>query len=176
MCGKCAVLCVACSNQNASRDLVDETLRSLGSKPVLVVDECFDDDYGHLLLERGVLDYLDARNLSSAKLHRRIEWAILRNGHRATAAVMPSNNGIADDRHDASEYRQIIDSLGSRMRQVLELLATGMTAKQIASKLSTSPKTVWNQLADLRLRFGVNSNHALGLLVLQQVSEENEGE
>lgn len=93
--GPCAVLCVACSRHDESRGLVDETLRSVGSQPLLVVDEYFDHDFGHLLLERAALDYLDAENLIAEELHRRIEWAILRNGHRATAAVTPWSRRFA---------------------------------------------------------------------------------
>jgi DNA-binding CsgD family transcriptional regulator len=155
---------------------VDETRRRVGSRPVLVIDECFDGDYGHVLLERGSQDYLGAENLSSEELQRCIEWAILRNGHLATAAAIPSDHGIADGSHGASEYQQILNSLGPRARQVLELLATGLPPKQIAMKLGTSPKTVWNQLADLRLRFDVTSNHALSVLVLQLVRNEIDGE
>ncbi|MBI2479135.1 MAG: response regulator transcription factor [Planctomycetia bacterium] len=156
--------------------MVDETLRGVGSIPVLVIDECFDDEFSRLLLEGGVLDYLDAVNLSCAKLQRRIEWAILRNGHRATAPTLSVNHDTAAGGHNAPECREILNRLAPRGRQVLDLLATGLTPKQIASKLGTKPKTVWNQLANLRLRFGVNSNHALGLLVIQFGQKENDGE
>jgi DNA-binding NarL/FixJ family response regulator len=156
--------------------MLDATLRSVGSRPVLVIDEGFDEDYGHLLLKRGALDYLDMRHLSSTKLLRRIEWAILRNGHRENSRTISANHRPAAEGPNSTAFQQLPGSVGARARQVLELLAVGMTPKQIASKLGTSPKTVWNQLAGLRLRFGVNSNHALGLLMLQLVRREIDAE
>lgn len=166
----CAVICVACSRHDESRGLVDETLRSVGSRPVLVIDECFDNDYAHLLLERGVQDYLDVEKLSSEKLHRDIEWAILRNRHRLTTLLLRQEHAAENNQ---SELRRIYDGLPPRERQVLELLATGLTPKKIACKLGTRPKTVWNPIANIRVRFDVNSNHALALLVLQRIQKES---
>lgn len=167
--GPCAVLCVACSKNNASRDLVDVTLRSLVSQPLLVVDECFDADFGHLLLEHGALDYLDGRNLSSATLHRRSEWAILRNGPRAPTSAPWRDHAVDGDQ---SELRRIYAGLPPRQREVLDLLLKRLPAKQIARRLGISVKTVHAQLASLRSKFQAASSQDLIILVLGALYRE----
>jgi DNA-binding NarL/FixJ family response regulator len=169
----CAVFCITCSRHCESRELVEETLRTVDSQPVLVIDEHFVHDYGRLLLERGAQDYLDSEHLSHAELHRRIDWAILRYGHRSSAPMLGRNHMADDDRHGWAKAHQVLGSVPPRERQILELFIAGFSAKQIANKVGTSPKTVWNQLANLRLRFDVGSNHALCLLVFRLSSEEN---
>jgi DNA-binding CsgD family transcriptional regulator len=113
------------------------------------------------------LDYLDGANLSAAKLLRRIEWAVIRNGHRLPGSD-PRTGNTADRDRKSLERRQTLDGLPPRERQVLELLASGLTPKQIAARCGTRSKTVWTQLAKLRFRFNVNSNHALSVLNLSR--------
>lgn len=167
--GPCAVLCTTCSRDDESRGLVDKSLRSVGSKPFLVIDECFDDDYGHLLLERGALDYLDGRNLSSEKLSRRIEWAILRNWHRVPT-LSPLRDHAADG--DQSDLRRTYERLPPRQREVLDLLLGRQTAKQIARRLGINVKSVHGQLAKLRIKFGADSSQDLIIVVLRALYQE----
>ncbi len=167
--GPCAVLCVACSGDQESRCLVDETLRSVGSMPILVIDERFDDDYGHLLLERGALDYLDGRKLGSVKLQRDIEWAILRNGHRAPPLPLRRDHAAAVDH---SEVRRIYKGLPTRQREVLDLYLGRQTAKQIARRLGSSVKTVHSQLASVRGKFSARSSQDMIIVVLGALCQE----
>lgn len=165
----CVVLCVACSRREESLDLVRETLRNAGSIPVVVIDERFESDCARLLIGCGASDYLDAQHLCAEKLLRGIEWAILRNGHRAFAPASPPTRRADDYGHEASELRQALNALPPRERQVLQLLAVGLTPKQIAARCGTRPKTVWTQLTKLRSRFEVDSNYALSVLGLRVV-------
>ncbi len=165
----CAVLALVNSRKQASRSLIEPLLKSIGSTPLLVLDERFDDRFAQSVLTHGALDYLDTARVTTDKLLRRIEWAILRNGHRAAATSRDTNR---DDGQVPIESRQRLEQLAPRGRQILELLATGLTPKQISCQLGTRPKTVWNQLAELRGRFAVDSNHALALLFLQRAPEE----
>ena len=57
--------------------------------------------------------------------------------------------------------------LTPRESQVAHLLAQGMTAKEIASTLQTSPKTVEAQIATARLRAGATSRLHLAVLATQ---------
>ncbi|MDA1055482.1 MAG: LuxR C-terminal-related transcriptional regulator [Planctomycetota bacterium] len=134
-----------------------------------MIDECFDDDYGRLLLGRGTLDYLDAQNLISADLHRHIEWAILRNGHRAPTLVPPRIHAADGDQ---SELGRIYEGLPPRQREVLDLLLKRLPAKRIAQRLGISVKTVHAQLATLRDKFQAASSPDLIILVLRALYEE----
>ncbi|MDA1052251.1 MAG: sigma factor-like helix-turn-helix DNA-binding protein [Planctomycetota bacterium] len=167
--GPCAVLCVACSADNESRGVVDETLRSVGSMPVLVIDESLDHDYGHRLIRQGVQDYLSDENVSTEELHLRIEYAILRNGHRAPA-LPPPRVHTADV--DQSEVRRIYKGLPPRQQEVLDLYLGRQTAKQIARRLGISVKTVHSQLARLRSKFSADSSPELIIVVLGALQQQ----
>lgn len=168
--GPCALLCIARSADAASRVLVDELLRIIDSRPVLVIDECFEDDYGSLLIECGVLDYLEAANLSSMKLHRRIEWAILRNGHRAPK--LPSSQEHVVEEGQTTELARVYECLPPRQRKILDLLLNRVPAKQIARRLAISVKTVHAQLAILRDKFEAASSQDLIIVVLRGLYQE----
>ncbi len=158
---------MTCSRDTESHGLVDETLRAVGSKPVLVIDEYFDDDYGRLLLQRGALDYLDRKMLSLVELQRRVEWAILRNGHRSSTTTRPSNHERGEGGLELSEVQQIYENLPPREREVLELLLNRLAPKQIARRLGTSAKTVQNQIDNLRHKCSAASTTDLIILVLR---------
>ena len=170
--GPLAVLCLACSQHDESRHLVDATLANVRSKPVIVIDECFDDAYGRLLFVHGVQNYLDVRGLSSEELHRSIEAAVLRNEHRPSALANRWNHIIADGGRDLSELRQILEDLPPREREVLDLLLGRLAPKQIARRLGTRVKTVHGQLASLRAKFEAASTPDLIILVLDAMYQE----
>lgn len=50
-------------------------------------------------------------------------------------------------------------NLTPRQMQVLELTAQGLTAEQIADRLSIRYHTVREHIAEIRLRLGVKSKH-----------------
>ncbi|ABI75799.1 transcriptional regulator, LuxR family [Hyphomonas neptunium ATCC 15444] len=57
--------------------------------------------------------------------------------------------------------------LTPRERQVAELFATGMTHKQVAATLDTSPSTVRNQLVRIYDKLGISSKASLAALLRQ---------
>lgn len=160
----CAVLCTVSSRQKESRVLVEELLQIAGSKPVLVIDERFDDDYGRSLLDRGALDYLDRDFLDLSKLHRRIDWAVLRNGHRSPRSPSATQESTNDD---SRAFQRIYKCLPQRQREILDLLLQRLPTKKIAKRLGISPKTVHSHLANLRCKFGAASSQDLLIVLLR---------
>ena len=59
--------------------------------------------------------------------------------------------------------------LSSRELQVIQLLATGKTNKEIAQMLDISPHTVRDYISALFVRFGVRSRTALVAVCAQQI-------
>lgn len=59
----------------------------------------------------------------------------------------------------------VLSKLSPREREVAELFASGMTNKQVASTLGTSPATVRNQLVKVYEKLGVSNKAALASLI-----------
>ena len=59
-------------------------------------------------------------------------------------------------------------SLRRREMQIAELLARGMSEKEIAEKLFISPATVNNHTRNIREKFGLNKNSEIILLYIAQ--------
>ena len=63
-----------------------------------------------------------------------------------------------------------LSGLSGREREVAELFASGMTNKQVARELGTSPSTVRNQLVRIYEKLGISNKAALTLKVSQDRS------
>lgn len=59
-------------------------------------------------------------------------------------------------------------TLSERERQVADLLARGLSEKEIADKLNISPATVNNHTRNIREKFGLNKNSEIVLLYIAQ--------
>jgi two-component system response regulator FixJ len=71
---------------------------------------------------------------------------------------------------DAAEFEQLrarFNSLSERQRQVMELAVTGLTSKEIATKLNISTKTVENHRAWVMARIGARNLVQLVRLAMQ---------
>jgi RNA polymerase sigma factor (sigma-70 family) len=81
-------------------------------------------------------------------------------GFDVVAGAAPLEHG-----HQVSELRlvrrRLIDRFSPRERQIVELIAEGMTHKQIARRLGISPSTVRNQTAQVYRKAGVSGRAAL---------------
>ena len=58
---------------------------------------------------------------------------------------------------EQAQYKQILDSLTERQQKVLELSATGMPNKLIATRIEVSQRTVESERSRLLEAFGANS-------------------
>lgn len=59
-----------------------------------------------------------------------------------------------------------VKTLFGRERQVADLLARGLSEKEIADKLNISPATVNNHTRNIRTKFGLNKNSEIVLLYI----------
>jgi len=161
----CTALAVLAAVSSATGDLPllhEMAARLARRKPLVVVDDDFDVDVGVQLLAVGVEDYLNAAVVNAAELDQRVAWAVVRHGQRHDERA----SSVADERlrpgpTTLASASGPTELLPPRLRQVLELLLEGRSAKQIARQLGTRPKTIYNQIAVLRCRFGVQSNQQL---------------
>jgi pimeloyl-ACP methyl ester carboxylesterase/DNA-binding CsgD family transcriptional regulator len=62
------------------------------------------------------------------------------------------------------------DSITDREREILELVATGLTDAQIAQRLTVSPHTVHRHIANARLKLGVRSRAAAAVALAQRAA------
>ncbi|MBQ2019247.1 MAG: helix-turn-helix transcriptional regulator [Rikenellaceae bacterium] len=59
-------------------------------------------------------------------------------------------------------------SFSTREREIADLLARGLTEKEIASKLHISPATVNNHTRNIREKFGLTKNTEIVLLYIAE--------
>jgi len=171
-CLACVVLCAICSSiprlgpptharprpgvpRKSRIDNLTSELSALGpllsalAKPLVVVDETFDPELGHALLDAGADDYLDGERLDARELQFSLEKAVLRHGrHRKPAAISP----------------ECLASLSHCEREVLQLFMAGLSVKGIARRLGKNVDTVGKQLARARQKLHIRSNQQLLLL------------
>jgi DNA-binding CsgD family transcriptional regulator len=73
-------------------------------------------------------------------------------GHRVAVKPEPAGAGAITERE----------------REILELVATGLTDAQIAARLMVSPHTVHRHIANARLKLGVRSRAAAAVALAQR--------
>ena len=61
-----------------------------------------------------------------------------------------------------------VKTLTPREKQVADLLARGLSEKEIAERLNISPATVNNHTRNIRERFGLNKNSEIILLYIAE--------
>ncbi len=63
----------------------------------------------------------------------------------------------SEDAGDAKSSRRVIPRLTSRERQVLNLVANGLTSRQIGEKLGISPRTAETHRVNIGRRLGIRN-------------------
>jgi DNA-binding NarL/FixJ family response regulator len=63
----------------------------------------------------------------------------------------------SEDTGDAKSSRRVIPRLTSRERQVLNLVANGLTSRQIGEKLGISPRTAETHRVNIGRRLGIRN-------------------
>jgi two-component system response regulator FixJ len=79
---------------------------------------------------------------------------------RLLASIQQAVSEKRQDESDAAELEQLatrFNALSSRQRQVMELVAAGLSSKEIGSQLNISPKTVENHRAWVMERIGARN-------------------
>jgi len=79
---------------------------------------------------------------------------------RLLASIQQAVSEKRQDESDAAELEQLatrFNALSSRQRQVMELVAAGLSSKEIGSQLNISPKTVEHHRAWLMERVGARN-------------------
>lgn len=129
---------------------------------VIVLSMYGGEEYFQKALDAGAVGYL----LKGAD---RSELALaLKTVARGGTYLTPVVAQYAVDTYKSPKRRKDgpVASLTSRQREILQLLAEGMTNKAIASRLSLSIRTVESHRADLMERLGVHDMPSLVLIAL----------
>lgn len=124
---------------------LQEQLRELGVDwPTVIISGHGDIEACRRAFRNGAIDYLskpvDEQDLIDAIQKGQAELA-----KRESAAA------------ETAETRRILDQLTDREAEVLELIAKGLTTRQIADTLSLSPRTVESHRAAIGTKAGTTS-------------------
>jgi len=130
---------------------------------VIILSMFGGEEYFQKALDAGAAGYL-LKGADRAELALALK-TVARGGIHLTPPVAQ----YAVDSYKNPKRRKdgLVASLTPRQRQILQLLAEGMTNKAIASRLSLSSRTVESHRADLMERLGVHDMPSLVLLALR---------
>ena len=112
--------------------------------PIILITGHGDIDMAVAAIKNGAFDFIE-KPFDEARLLTSIQQAVAR-GRQAES--------------DAAELKDLavrFDALSGRQRQVMELVAAGLSSKEIGSQLNISPKTVDNHRAWLMERIGARN-------------------
>ncbi len=114
-------------------------IKSQGFDPCVVVLTMHDDpEYAVSALKEGVLGYV-LKNAASAELlsalHEALQGRVWLSPHIAQDVLR-----TIDSAHEESARQEV--ELSDRQREILKLLTKGLIAKEIATRLGISPRTV----------------------------------
>jgi two-component system response regulator FixJ len=112
--------------------------------PIILITGHGDIDMAVAAIKNGAFDFIE-KPFDEARLLTSIQQAVAK-GRRAES--------------DAAELKDLavrFDALSGRQRQVMELVAAGLSSKEIGSQLNISPKTVDNHRAWLMERIGARN-------------------
>jgi len=112
--------------------------------PIILITGHGDIDMAVAAIKNGAFDFIE-KPFDEARLLTSIQQAVAK-GRQAES--------------DAAELKDLavrFDALSGRQRQVMELVAAGLSSKEIGSQLNISPKTVDNHRAWLMERIGARN-------------------
>jgi DNA-binding NarL/FixJ family response regulator len=142
-------------------EVLEEMKRLRPRLPVLVVSACAEQDYALRAFKLGAAGYI-SKQTASDELLAAVRKA-LAGGRYVTPALAEKLAGaIADDAPAAPH-----ELLSNRELQVLRLIATGRTVKEIAAEHALSEKTVGTYRTRLSEKMGLSTNVELTRYALQ---------
>jgi two-component system response regulator FixJ len=125
-------------------DLVQHLKTAGAGPPVILITGHGDIDMAVAAIKVGAFDFIE-KPFDEARLLASIRNALAAKGQPAA---------------DAAELKKLqsrFDTLSTRQRQVMELAVSGLSNKEIGSKLKISPKTVENHRAWVMERIGARN-------------------
>lgn len=141
-------------------DILAELKRIRPTVPVLIMSAFPEEEFALRALKSGASGYLDKRTLAGE-----IVTAIKRvtTGERYISTTLA--NKLASQL--GSDARSAHETLSQREFQVLRLIATGKTIKEIAAELTLSEKTVGTYRTRISEKLGLGTNVELTRYALQ---------
>ena len=136
--------------------------REYPSVRVIVLSMFGGEEYFQKALDAGAAGYL-LKGADRAELALALK-TVARGGTYLTTAA--AQYAVESYKNPKRRKEGPIATLTSRQREILQLLAEGMTNKAIASRLSLSIRTVESHRADLMERLGVHDMPSLVLIAL----------
>ena len=121
------------------------------------------DEYFQMALDAGASGYL-LKDADRAELERALN-AVARGETYLTPMV--AQYAVQSCRDVKSRKKRPLEALTSRQREILQLIVEGNTSKEIATRLSLSPRTVESHRADIMERLGVSDLPGLVLIALR---------
>jgi FixJ family two-component response regulator len=125
-------------------DLVQHLNRRSYARPIILITGHGDVDMAVGAIKNGAFDFIE-KPFDEARLLTSIRHAVRkrREGETATA--------------DLRELQARFTALSARQRQVMELVVSGLSSKEIGIKLNISPRTVENHRAWVMERIGARN-------------------
>lgn len=140
-------------------DTTQEIRERFPAVQVLIVTVHDREDYLFRALRAGATGYV----LKGAEVHDLL--AAVRAAHRGEVYLFPSvtKRLVADylRRDRSGEERADYDGLSDRQREILSLIAQGMTTNEIAATLVLSPHTVQSHRDHIMAKLGLHTKAAL---------------
>jgi NarL family two-component system response regulator LiaR len=139
-----------------------QALRERGSRARVIVLTSFTDDAKLLpAIRAGAAGYL-LKNVAPAELARAVRAA-----HAGDALLDPSVAARLVEEVSSPSADRDGDDLTAREREVLALIARGLSNKRIAFELSVSEKTVKNHVSHVLAKLGVPDRTAAALYAVR---------
>ena len=130
------------------------------------------DEYFQMALDAGASGYL-LKDADRAELELALKSVA--NGE-TYLTHMVAQYAVQSSRDNKSRRLGTRESLTSRQREILQLIVEGNTSKEIAARLSLSPRTVESHRADIMERLGVYDLPGLVLIALRAGLITSDGE
>jgi two-component system response regulator FixJ len=125
-------------------ELLDALNRRSFVQPFIVITGHGDVDMAVAAIKNGAFDFIE-KPFDEARLLKSIRQAV-------ETARQAESEGF-----ELKDLQSRINALSARQRQVMELVASGMSSKEIANQLSISQKTVENHRAWVMERMGARN-------------------
>ena len=143
-----------------------ETIRMISEKyrdlPILVLSMFPEDPYAIQSIQAGALGYLNKKMVSEFLIEA-VETVMKKKIYfsQAYAETLPCDINLEKSEVSA------IDSLSKREHEVYQLIASGLSSKEISEKLSLNPKTISTYRARISKKLSLSSRSKLLHFALQ---------